>query len=134
MPTYNRCGSGLWTRNRNKKRGSAIVMSFFSEFRSRARYVVGPLICIFVFGYFAYNLFHGERGINAWRVLSKRVEASKKEYARTASIRKNLENKVGLLTPGSLDPDMLEERARIMLSYGYPGDIVILENRANKKP
>ncbi len=93
---------------------------------------MGPFICICVFGYFAYHVFHGERGINAWRILSNRVEASKKEYSRISSIRRNLENRVGLLNPGSIDPDMLEERARIMLNYGYPGDVVILEKPAKK--
>ena len=30
------------------------------------------------------------------------------------------------ISPGSLDPDMLEERARLMLNYGFPDDTVIL--------
>ena len=40
--------------------------------------------------------------------------------------RKALQHRVKLLSPGSLDPDMLEERARFMLNYGFPDDAVIL--------
>jgi hypothetical protein len=33
------------------------------------------------------------------------------------------------MEPGSLDPDLLEERARLMLNYGYDNDIIILEKK-----
>ncbi len=44
-----------------------------------------------------------------------------------------MENRVRLLEPGSLDPDMLEERARLMLNYGHADDIVILEGNKRRK-
>jgi len=47
--------------------------------------------------------------------------------------RDAIKRRVSLLEPGSLDPDMLEERARLMLNYGHVDDIVILEDRKRRK-
>ncbi len=35
-----------------------------------------------------------------------------------------IENRVRLLRPGSLDLDMLDERARYQLDYAHPRDLV----------
>ena len=40
-----------------------------------------------------------------------------------------LAHRVGLLRPDSLDPDMLEERARMLLNYGHRDDRIILPER-----
>jgi len=37
-----------------------------------------------------------------------------------------LENRVRGLNPNHLDPDLLEEQARVMINYGYPDETVIL--------
>ncbi len=101
-------------------------MSLFREFRLRARHVVGPFLGICIVGYFVYHAFNGDRGLYAWRRLAQKVEDSRQEYARTTAIRLTLEHRVGLLSPSGLDPDMLEERARLMLNYGYDDDLMIL--------
>ncbi len=101
-------------------------MGLISEIRSRARHVVGPVLAISAVGYFAYHAIHGERSLNAWRRLDQRIEAARGVSAETAERRRILERRVRLLNPASLDPDMLEERARLMLNYGYPDDIVII--------
>ena len=46
--------------------------------------------------------------------------------------RETLERRVRLLNPGSLDADMLEERARLMLNYGHAYDIIILDPKRRK--
>jgi cell division protein FtsB len=83
-------------------------------------------------GYFAYHVVHGDRGLIAWWNINQRVEAAKSVLAQTRAERETLENRVYLMNPGSLDPDMLEERARLMLNYGYSNDIVILEGKRRK--
>ncbi len=109
-------------------------MGLVSEFRFRARYLAGSLLCVSVVGYFAYHAVNGERGLYAWRELTKRVEAARLVSAETSARRKALEHRNSLLNPGSLDPDMLEERARLMLNFGYSDDILILEAKPRRDP
>ena len=101
-------------------------MSLFYELRLRARYIVGPVLGIFAVGYFAFHAFRGERGVIALRQLSHQVETAQILYSKMKSQRMELEHRVSLLHPDSLDPDMLNERARIMLNYGFQNDIVII--------
>jgi cell division protein FtsB len=104
-------------------------MGLIAEFRARARHVIGPVLGFCAAGYFAYHVVHGDRGLIAWVDLQRKVEAMRAALARIEAQRRTLENRVQLLHPQSLDPDMLEERARAMLNYGYPDDIVILHAR-----
>jgi cell division protein FtsB len=101
-------------------------MGLFYELRLRARYIIGPVLGIFAVGYFAFHAIRGERGIIALRQLSLQVELAQLEYYKIKSQRKELEHRVSLLHPDSLDPDMLDERARVMLNYGHKDDIVII--------
>ncbi len=101
-------------------------MGLFYELRSRARFIVGPILGIFAVGYFAFHAFRGERGIFALSQLSHQVETAQQLYDKIKTQRKKLEHKVSLLLPDSLDPDMLDERARIMLNYGLKDDIVVI--------
>ena len=101
-------------------------MGLFYELRLRARYIIGPVLGIFAVGYFAYHAIRGERGVIALRQLSHQVELAQLEYYKIKSQREELEHRVSLLHPDSLDPDMLDERARVMLNYGLKNDIVII--------
>jgi len=108
-------------------------MGLFGEFRARARYVFGPVLGVCIVGYFVYHVIHGDRGLIAWLQLSQKLKAARLEVSVTEVERQNLEHRVSLLHPGSLDRDMLDERARVMLNYGHVEDIVILENERNQK-
>ncbi|MFQ5763336.1 MAG: septum formation initiator family protein [Rhodospirillales bacterium] len=107
-------------------------MGLFQEIRDRARFVVGPLLGVCAVGYFAYHVVHGDRGLIAWWNIKQRVAAAKAALAISRAERGRLEHRVLLMHPGSLDPDMLEERARLMLNYGYADDLVILEEKRRK--
>ena len=104
-------------------------MGLFYELRLRARYIIGPVLGIFAVGYFAFHAFRGERGIIALRQLSHQVEVAQHMYNTIKTQRKKLEHRVRLLHPDSLDPDMLDERARIMLNYGLKNDIIIIPDK-----
>ncbi len=107
-------------------------MGLLQEFRDRARYVVGPVLGLCAIGYFAYHGVHGDRGLIAWWKVKQRVVAAKEALTQSENEREKLEKRVRLLNPGSLDPDMLEERARLMLNYGHTDDLVILEGKRRK--
>jgi cell division protein FtsB len=101
-------------------------LGLIQELRSRARHIIGPVIGISYVVYFGYHVLHGDRGLIALRQLTQTVESAKKIHEGISEKRMALGKRVRLLYPGSLDPDMLEERARVMLNYGYADDIVVM--------
>ena len=102
-------------------------MNLIVELRNRARHVIGPMLGVSAVVYFAYHAVNGDRGLVAWLELKDRVQAAEESAEAVALQRRTVENRVRLLHPDSLDPDMIEERARIMLNFAYADDIVIPE-------
>ncbi len=101
-------------------------MGLIQELRARAHHVIGPVIGISFVIYFGYHVLHGDRGLIALRQLTQTVKSTKLAYANIYETRLAWSQRVRLLYPDSLDPDMLEERARVMLNYGYADDIVVM--------
>jgi len=100
-------------------------MSILHELRKRARQITPPILGACVVGYFVYHAVQGDRGIIAWMVLSQQIEEARAAQAELAAERAMLEHRARLLRPDSLDPDMLEERARVMLNLAYMDELVI---------
>ena len=92
----------------------------------RIRQVLVSVFGIFAMFYFVFHIFHGERGLIVWGKLRQQVVTATNMAKIMAAERRYLENKVRLLHPESLDPDMLDERARLMLNFGYPDELIIL--------
>ncbi|MFO1127612.1 MAG: septum formation initiator family protein [Rhodospirillales bacterium] len=100
-------------------------MHLFDEFRHRYRDIIFPAFGICAVAYFAYHLVHGDRGLIAWHALQQQVEARRLEAAAVRQEREDLEQRVRLLNPNSVDRDMLDEWARRLLNYGLPNERVI---------
>jgi cell division protein FtsB len=83
--------------------------------------------------YFGYHMVDGSRGLPAWWQVRAELEASRTEYARLKLERAALERKVVHLRRSSLDPDLLDEQARGMLSLAGPDDVIILLDPADGK-
>jgi cell division protein FtsB len=101
-------------------------MNLVGEIRRRARHIVGPVLGITLFAYFAYHAVQGDRGLIAWWKLSQQVETAQARFDETHAKRKAFDHRVGLLRPDALDLDLLEERARLLLGMAHPDDVVIL--------
>ena len=101
-------------------------MVILNELRRRSRHVVGPFVGLIVVVYFAYHTVEGDRGLLAWWRLNQEIHQAEESLGQLEEIRDNLDRRVRLLRPDHLDPDMLEERARLMLNLGRPDDQVIL--------
>ena len=95
------------------------------EFSRRLKSLAAQLLGACVAGYFIYHAVQGDRGILAWLRVNQQLEAAQVELARSGTDRAALEQRVALLNNSSLDLDMLEERARIMLNFSDPDDVVI---------
>lgn len=95
--------------------------------KRRMRMVLGPLIGAGAVFYFGYHTIQGDRGLMAWWQLRHEIAESELLLVQSAEARLRLEHRVNLLRPDSLDPDLLEERARAMFNLGHDSEIVILE-------
>ena len=77
-------------------------------------------------GYFAVNAFTGNHGLRAQQDLDQQMTSIKDELDALKSERAEWEQRVSLLRPDRIDPDMLEERGRALLDYVDPRDVTLL--------
>src|SRR3954469_25448387 len=100
-------------------------MAIWRELKRRARDVIGPVLGFCIVGYFVYHSVEGERGLTAYIRLTERLADARGQLDEVQAERQALERRVKLLRTDNLDPDMLEERARAILNYSRPDEIVI---------
>ena len=75
-------------------------------------------------GYFGVNAYTGKYGLNARQELDQEIVSLTSELARLKRERAESEQRVSLLRSESVDPDLLDERARFQLDYANPHDLV----------
>lgn len=92
-------------------------------FRFRQLFV--PLLFAVVFGYFGYHIVNGDRGLLAMIHLQKEVATAADNLTEAQAALRIWENRVALLRNQSLDPDMLDERARALLHVAQPDDLIM---------
>ena len=97
--------------------------------RKRFRTVLNALalysIAALVIGYFGVNAYSGNRGLRAKQDLDQQIAQLSGELAGLKAERGTWERRVSLLRADSIDPDMLDERARAMLDYVHPRDLTM---------
>lgn len=108
-------------------------MGLFDDIRRRARHVAGPMLGIVMLAYFAYHTVHGDRGVLALIKTQERVADAQHRYTKLQQEQDLWERRVKLLHPDSLDPDMLDERVRLMLGYARADDLVVLLPNRNQE-
>lgn len=89
------------------------------------------VLSFLVFAYFAYHLLHGDRGYFANKGLQVKLVQAEQQLDAKKAERVALENRVRLLRPDSLDLDLLDERARVVLGFVRPQERVILQSASN---
>jgi cell division protein FtsB len=80
-------------------------------------------------GYFAMNAYTGNHGLRARQFLDNQIAQLSTELAGLKAEHAVWERRVALLNSDSLDPDMLDERARALLDYADPNDLVLTVKR-----
>lgn len=101
-------------------------MALVHEIRRRGRHILPQVLLAATLGYFGYHIVQGEHGVLAWLQLEKELRIALANAAVLAEERAQLEHRVSLLRPNSLDPDLLEERARVVLNYARDDEMLIL--------
>lgn len=84
--------------------------------------------------YLGYSVVSGQFGIES----QKRMQAEISELtAKSAALQAEIDamrHRVSLFTPQRLDPDIVSERARALLSMSQPDDIIIMVDPRTGKP
>jgi cell division protein FtsB len=96
--------------------------------RTRLRAVMTALglytVAALIIGYFGLSAYSGAHGLKAKQNLAQQQATLTAELERVRAERKQWEHRVSLLRADRLDPDLLDERARAMLNYAHPRDLV----------
>ena len=103
-------------------------MTLLEALRRRAVKAIWPALSVGAIVYFGYHAVHGERGLVRAAQLSQELERSRVTAGETTAERERWQARVQLLRSDSLDPDLLDERARFILGLTGP-DEIILYNR-----
>ena len=83
------------------------------------------LICLLVMG--GWALF-GPSGLMAWSENNRMLGERQKELKQLSVQRDELKNRVALLDPNHVDPDMAGQLLRAQLNVVHPDDMVMLLN------
>jgi cell division protein FtsB len=112
--------------------GSYVSM-LYREVRRRFTNLIGPVISACLVGYFTYHLIQGNHGLRAYWRLGDDLKNAGAKYTSLKENHDDLQNRVNLLRPNSICPDLLEEQVRKNLGYVHPNELVILNPEVDKK-
>lgn len=118
-------GVGINVAACTESRCEGQFMGMFNEIRLRSVRLIGPVAGLCSIVYFGFHIVNGDRGLQAYWHLKTIISETRPMVELTHKQRLRLERQVYLLRPDSLDLDMLDERARVMLNYVNPNDMVI---------
>ncbi|HEY7296632.1 MAG TPA: septum formation initiator family protein [Xanthobacteraceae bacterium] len=82
-------------------------------------------VAALLIGYFGINAYTGNHGLRAKQDLDHQIAQLTTELSALEAERTVWQRRVSLLRSESLDPDMLDERARALLDFASPNDLVL---------
>ena len=77
-------------------------------------------------GYLGFSAVSGQFGIESQRQILADIELAHAEQSALNAEIEALRHRIALFDPARLDPDMLSERARALLAFAHPDDIIVL--------
>jgi cell division protein FtsB len=88
-------------------------------------YVLAALLI----GYFGVNAYSGDHGLRAREELDRQIADLTRQLDEATAERDMWERRVKLLKSERVDPDMLDERARALLDYVDPRDLILIQKK-----
>jgi len=85
-------------------------------------------VLVLVFIYFSFYAVRGDRGLIRYMNLTREVASARRVSAEYANQKEEWSDKVKRLSSESLDLDMLDEQARVVLNMVGPKEFVILDS------
>lgn len=98
------------------------------------RHVGVSLFLIAFQSYLGYSFFTGQFGIESREALEQEIEELGATSAALAAEIESYRHRISLFKSSSLDPDLVSERARALLSMSEPDDYVVMVDTATGKP
>lgn len=83
------------------------------------------LAIMFLMLWSAYHMIFGVGGIEVNKQLNAEIEITKKELLSIQNEYQTLNHRISLLKEDNLDLDLLEERVRYILNYGYENEVLL---------
>lgn len=105
-----------------------VSMGLFLDLQNKFKNSLWLIVVFLVFIYFSFYTVNGERGLLRYMYLSKEIKYARQVAEQYNAEKHELEQKVRLLSSNSLDLDLLEERARIVLNFAADDEFVILDS------
>jgi cell division protein FtsB len=107
-------------------------MKFVEQIRFRLKRALPGALILVTIVYFGYHTLEGDHGL----FKLQEVEAQMAEVEARAVVlqaqKENLARKVSSLRKDNLDLDLLDERARAVLGFQEPGEIVIYTDKPDQ--
>lgn len=92
------------------------------------RHLALPFSFLLIFGYFVFHALHGGYGVYALGDMKARADALEADLLAYRIERETEEHRIALFRRETLDPDMMDERARAYMNVAHPDELVILTN------
>lgn len=102
-------------------------MGIFLELQNKVKNSGILIFCALLSLYFLFHGISGERGLLKLLYLRSEISTAEKIADNYHRQKIKLEEKVKLLSSSSLDLDLLDERARVVLNLVSPDEFVILD-------
>jgi len=77
-------------------------------------------------GYLAFSAVGGQFGIESQKQIMQDIESAKAERSTLQAEIDAYRHRIALFDPERLDPDILSERARALLGFANPDDIIVM--------
>lgn len=100
-------------------------MNAVPSFLTLSRPAIFAILFVVLALYFSYHLAFGIRGVPQYLSLKQDIAILSVELVQLQDKSSVLRHDVMALRPGSLEPDFLDQRARIMLGYVQDEEQVI---------
>ncbi len=107
-------------------------MGFWANVKRRLSMVVTAIFFISVAAFFGWNATYGNHGLVAYSQRQALLAQVKADNAAARGERDGWLHRIAGLQASHLDPDMLDERARAMMNFADPRDVVVLYPQTDK--
>lgn len=107
-------------------------MGLFLELQNKVKNSGILIFCTLLSLYFLFHGISGERGLLKMLYLRSEISSAQKISDNYKNQKDKLEEKVKLLSSSSLDLDLLDERARVVLNLAAKDEFVILDSYEDK--
>jgi cell division protein FtsB len=88
--------------------------------------IVVTCACAGLLGFFGWHAFYGQRGFDYREKLALESVKLGNDLSVVEKQRSHFEHRVSLLRPESIDPDMLDEMARMTLDVAASNELIVV--------